>query len=165
MPDDGVNEHSNPAAPARVASMRSDGDPYPEYILVDPSIPDMQVSFDLQRLEEVCADPSIYFETDSAELSADSRETIAYLAECVKNRNVRAVRITGHADVRASDSYNEALGQRRAEAVAELLQKHGVSEPEIRVESMGEQAAHHHSLFWAADRRVDIDTEPASNPG
>lgn len=164
MPDDGVNERPT-NSPARVASMRSDGDPYPEYILVDPAIPDQRIAFELERLEEVCSDPSVYFATDSAELSADSRETIAYLAECVQNHDVRVVTITGHADERASESYNEALGQRRAEAVAELLQRHGVSEPEIRVESMGEQASRHHSLFWPVERRADVDTEPASDPG
>ncbi|MBO6938311.1 MAG: OmpA family protein [Deltaproteobacteria bacterium] len=164
MPDDGVNERSSGDAPARVASMRSDGDPYPEYILVDPAIPERRTAFELQRLEQVCGDPSVYFETDSAELSADSRETIAYLAHCVQRHEVRAITITGHADERASDGYNEALGQRRAEAVAELLQKHGVTEPQIRVESMGEQASRHHSLFWADERRVDIETAPA-DPG
>lgn len=159
MPADGVNERSA-TGPARVAPMRDDGDPYPEYILVDPAIPESRIAFDIERLHEVCGDPSVYFETDSAELSADGLETIGYLAECIKSEDVRSVAITGHTDERGSTSYNEDLGQQRAERVAELLRQHGVSEPEIRVESMGEQAARY-GLFWPEDRRVDIDTQPS----
>lgn len=161
MPDDGVNERPTDS-PARVTTgTRPDGDGNPEMIQVDPMVPESVIVVDIERLEEVCADPSVYFDTDEATLSQQGKETVAYLAECIQNHDVRTVHITGHADERGTESYNERLGRQRAERVAELLRQHGVSEPEIRVESMGEQASRF-SLFWPLDRRATIDTEPSS---
>jgi len=161
MPEDGVNERPTDS-PARVTTgTRPDGDANPEMIQVDPVVPESTIAVDIDRLEEVCADASVYFDTDEATLSQHGKETVAYLARCIENHDVRAVTITGHADERGTETYNDELGRQRAERVAELLRQHGVSEPEIRVESMGEQASRY-SLFWPLDRQATIDTQPSS---
>ncbi len=161
LPDDGVDERPTDS-PARVTTgVRADGDGVVETIQVEPLLPSSTIVVDVVRLEEVCADPSVFFATDEATLDQNAKETIAYLAECIRTHDVRSVHITGHADERGSESYNERLGRARAERVAEQLRKHGVTEPDIRVESMGEQGSRY-SLFWPLDRRATIDTEPSS---
>jgi outer membrane protein OmpA-like peptidoglycan-associated protein len=160
MPDDGVNERPTDSPAQVTTGTRADGDDNPEMIQVDPMVPGSAIVVDIERLEEVCADPAVYFDTDEATLSQNAKETIAYLAECIRNHDVRSVHITGHADERGSASYNERLGRARAERVAQQLKRHGVTEPEVRVESMGEQASRY-SLFWPVDRRVTIDTQPS----
>jgi outer membrane protein OmpA-like peptidoglycan-associated protein len=69
------------------------------------------------------------------------------------------VRIEGHTDSIGSDSYNEALSQRRAEAVATALETRGV--PATRIEAVGRGksapvAGNDTSAGRQQNRRVEI---------
>ncbi|MAC26650.1 MAG: hypothetical protein CMN31_00350 [Sandaracinus sp.] len=162
MPRDGVNERIDDDAPAAVTTgVRPAGSE--DIVQVDPATPPPRVVvIDLERLEEECADPSVYFRTDSAELTTEAEMRLAYLSKCVTREDVRAIQLTGHADPRASESYNEELARERAAAVKRYLQRMGVEEPELRVVSMGEQAARW-ELFWPLDRRVDVEVSESGS--
>jgi peptidoglycan-associated lipoprotein len=75
-----------------------------------------------------------------------------------QNRTTR-VRIEGNTDERGSREYNLALGQRRADAVREMMQVLGASPGQIETISFGEEkprAQGSDERSWAENRRADI---------
>lgn len=76
----------------------------------------------------------------------------------VSNRDSVMV-LQGHADERGSTEYNLALGQRRADAVRDILLASGVYEDQISTISYGEErprALGHNEGAWAENRRVEF---------
>ncbi len=69
------------------------------------------------------------------------------------------MRIEGNADERGSREYNLALGQRRAEAVRQMMQLLGAGADQIETVSFGEEkprATGSDEISWAENRRSDI---------
>jgi len=65
---------------------------------------------------------STQFETDSSDLTAEGEATVDDLiARLATYQTVNALTVTGHTDSRGSESYNQALSERRAETVASRL--------------------------------------------
>ena len=78
-----------------------------------------------------------------------------YLAQNPEGR----VRLEGHTDERGSREYNIALGERRAQSIARMLQLQGVSSAQARSISYGEELPvdeNHTPDSWAKNRRVHI---------
>lgn len=97
-----------------------------------------------------------YFDYDDATLRPNVREAIEEHAERLKN-NSQVVRIEGHADERGTEAYNKELGQRRAEAVRDLLISMGVSSNQIETVSYGENnpdVLGQGEAVWQKNRRV-----------
>ena len=90
---------------------------------------------------EVLKEVKIYFDYDKALVRSDA---VPHLEEAVKlladNPNADLV-ITGHADVRGSNEYNDVLGARRAEAVKTFMSDHNVATDRVRIVSRGEMDA------------------------
>lgn len=101
----------------------------------------------------------VYFEFDSAELSAEAQAVIANWAKyLVANPSVR-LRLEGHADERGTREYNVGLGERRANAVQAALVAGGASPNQLSVVSYGEErpaAQGHDESAWALNRRVEL---------
>ena len=69
------------------------------------------------------------------------------------------IRIEGNTDERGSREYNIALGQRRSEAVKQMMQLLGARAGQIESVSFGEEkprASGHDEASWAENRRADI---------
>ena len=102
---------------------------------------------------------SIYFDFDSNVVKDEFRPVVAAHAKYLgQNRNTR-VRIEGNTDERGSREYNLALGQRRADAVREMMQVLGASAGQIETVSFGEEkprAQGGDEGSWAENRRADI---------
>lgn len=81
---------------------------------------------------------SILFDFDRADVRADAERTLAEVAEVLAAYAERPVRIEGHTDAIASDSYNQALSERRAEAVRAWLAGHGVAPARLAAVGHGE---------------------------
>ena len=67
--------------------------------------------------------------------------------------------VAGHCDERASDTYNLALGAKRANSVRNLLIKEGISPERIYTISYGKQQPvdpAHTKSAWAKNRRVEF---------
>ncbi|MDJ0794950.1 MAG: peptidoglycan-associated lipoprotein Pal [Woeseiaceae bacterium] len=81
----------------------------------------------------------IYFEFDSSEVRAQDQDIVAgHAAMLNSNPNLR-VRLEGHADERGSREYNIGLGERRSQAVRQMLMIQGVSASQIATVSFGEE--------------------------
>jgi outer membrane protein OmpA-like peptidoglycan-associated protein len=61
------------------------------------------------------------------------------IATVMKENPSYKLNVTGHADDRASDAYNMALSQRRADAVRNYLISQGISGDRITTTAMGER--------------------------
>jgi len=81
---------------------------------------------------------TVLFETDTSQLDGDARDTLDRQAAWLITHRDLAILIEGHADHRASDAYNKALGRRRANAVVDYLVKKGVSRSRFTARSFGE---------------------------
>lgn len=69
---------------------------------------------------------NIFFEFDSDEITANSRVELAKLERLMKNNPSVKIEISGHTDSKGSDTYNQKLSQKRAEAVVKYLVDRGI---------------------------------------
>jgi peptidoglycan-associated lipoprotein len=107
-----------------------------------------------------CEIESVYFEYDSASLEQQARDAIAKNAQCMKERALGPVKITGYTDPRGTEEYNLALGDRRARAVEQYMNSLGVENNKLSTASMGEEMARgEDEAGWARDRRVEFTSK------
>jgi len=100
----------------------------------------------------------VFFETDSSELSAQSRATLDKQAQWLNTYSQYGqFTIEGHADERGTREYNIALGARRAQAVRDYLSSHGVAGNRMRTISYGKErpvALCDDISCWSQNRRA-----------
>ena len=116
--------------------------------------------------EEFGSDPSagelatvIFFEFDSSEVRAEDQDVVARHAMQLADNPTWRVRLEGHADERGSREYNIGLGERRAQAVRQMLLIQGVGADQISTVSFGEErpiAFGSTESDWAQNRRVEF---------
>ncbi|MGP8304546.1 peptidoglycan-associated lipoprotein Pal [Vibrio sp. YIC-376] len=82
---------------------------------------------------------TIYFAFDNSTIAGDYEEMLAAHAAYLSKNPALRVTIEGHADERGTPEYNIALGERRAQAVANYLQALGVQAGQISIVSYGEE--------------------------
>lgn len=116
------------------------------------------------RGAEGAEDADVLFEFNEAELTPKGEEVLAETADELRGEaEGGTVAIDGHADGIGSDSYNQSLSERRAEAVEEFLARrledaefesagHGSSDP-VASEELG---GWDNPLGRAKNRRVEI---------
>ena len=100
----------------------------------------------------------LYFAYDRSDINSEGRAKIRNLAEIINNNDL-SVRVEGHCDERGTREYNLALGQRRAESVADYLESRGVDRSRLVVKSYGEESpavSASNERAWARNRRVEI---------
>src|SRR3954447_21197179 len=68
----------------------------------------------------------VFFESDSTELTMQSRGTLDKQAQWLQRYNRYSFTVEGHADERGTREYNIALGARRAQTVRDYLIAHGI---------------------------------------
>lgn len=78
-----------------------------------------------------------YFDYDSNVVHNDDKPAIVANANRLAKDPNKAIKVEGHTDPRGSREYNVALGERRANAVAEELKSHGVASNQVEVVSYG----------------------------
>jgi len=82
----------------------------------------------------------ISFGFDKNELSAQDKEYLSKVAEhLIVNVDLR-VEVQGNCDKRGSVDYNNALGERRANAVVQFLKNKGLAENRLKSVSFGSRA-------------------------
>lgn len=82
---------------------------------------------------------TVFFDFDSIAPGADATQTVAFIAQNMQPCGRSGLDVVGHADRSGSDSYNDALSMRRAQAVAAMLTAAGVPGSALAVSGRGEQ--------------------------
>jgi peptidoglycan-associated lipoprotein len=99
---------------------------------------------------------TVYFNTDQYSLDMPDMDVLEGQARwLIAHPNVRAS-IEGHADERGTREYNQALGERRANAVRDYLVSQGVPASRLLVTSWGKErpaVLGSNEEAWAQNRR------------
>ena len=102
---------------------------------------------------------SIYYDYDSAVVKDEFKPLVtAHARYLTQNRSAKMV-IQGNTDERGSREYNIALGQRRADAVKQMMLLLGAQEAQIETVSFGEEkprAPGKDEASFSQNRRSDI---------
>jgi len=102
----------------------------------------------------------VYFNTDDHTLRRDEYySTLGAVARKAKSQPNLYVFVAGHCDERASESYNLALGTRRANFIRTQLIKAGVPQDRVFTISFGKEmpsVTGHDRVAWAKNRRCEF---------
>jgi peptidoglycan-associated lipoprotein len=114
-----------------------------------------------QAIEEGKIRP-VFFGYDSAELSAEARQTLEENSRWFRQYQGASIVIEGHCDERGTEEYNLALGDRRAQAATEYLIQLGIGSNRLESISYGEEQPFdlgHNEAAWAKNRRAQFVVE------
>lgn len=99
-----------------------------------------------------------HFDFDQTTLTAAARADLDAQIAVLKSSTSK-IRLEGHADERGTREYNIALGERRANAVANYIVINGIARYRIEAVSYGEESparSGNHEEAWSENRRVEL---------
>ena len=102
---------------------------------------------------------SVHFDSDQAGILPDGSTLLNWVVFSLSNCPNRRVRIEAHTDGTGSESYNQQLSDRRAEAVSRFLVEHGIAAARLESEGFGELqpiAPNDQPEGRSANRRVEL---------
>ena len=108
------------------------------------------------------------FDLNSANLKPEGKAELNALARQVQGmEEVNSIKIVGHTDSSGSETYNQALSERRAVAVKDYLVELGISPQVLSTEGKGESspvASNATREGRASNRRVELTIEGTRMP-
>lgn len=130
----------------------------PEVAPARPAAPAPTVQIHpLDDPNSLLAKRKIYFDYDRSDIRDEFRGVIqAHAAYLAANPNARLT-LEGHCDERGTREYNMALGERRADAVVQMMTLLGADQGQVKVISYGEErpdANGHDDQSWTLNRRA-----------
>lgn len=102
---------------------------------------------------------SIYFDYDKFEVKPEYKDLVTAHAKFLANNRQFKMLIQGNTDDRGSREYNLALGQKRADAIKNMLTLMGAREEQVESVSLGEEKPKNegqNEAAWAENRRGDM---------
>lgn len=101
----------------------------------------------------------VYFDLDKEDIKSEFQAIMACHAKYLRDRPSARITLQGHTDERGSRAYNQALGERRGNAVSSALQANGGSASQLTVVSYGEErpvCTESNEACWSQNRRAEI---------
>jgi outer membrane protein OmpA-like peptidoglycan-associated protein len=111
---------------------------------------------------------NITFALNSADLNAQFFNALDGVSMVLKEYDKTVIEVAGHTDSSGSDQYNQALSERRAQAVAGYLSSHGVKTQRLMTIGAGEGhpvASNDTEQGRSANRRVELTIVPVTKQG
>ena len=108
---------------------------------------------------------NITFALNSADLNAQFFSALDGVSMVLKEYDKTVIEVAGHTDSPGSDQYNQALSERRAQAVAGYLSSHGVKTQRLMTIGAGEGhpvASNDTEQGRSANRRVELTIVPVT---
>ena len=105
----------------------------------------------------------VLFASGKDALLPTAQDKLGQVAEALKNQGEHKIVVEGHTDSQGSESSNQALSERRAQAVVSYLVSRGVSAEQIRAQGLGMSrpiADNKTPEGRANNRRVEIVIQP-----
>ena len=115
--------------------------------------------------DDACGAVRVHFALDSTDIADGDKPLLEKSAGCLKQDKKLHVTIEGNADERGTEEYNLSLGDKRARAVAQYLERLGVSGRQLKTVSYGKEqpeCTEHDENCWSQNRRAAV--KPASSP-
>lgn len=131
----------------------------------DPNAPAYGTPYSVSQLEAMGINGNplnytvVYFEYNSTAIDTRSEVIARAHARELARRGGANVALEGHADERGTRDYNLALGERRAQQVAALMNSEGAGGSRLTSVSFGEERPvdpAHTEAAWQKNRRVEI---------
>ena len=82
---------------------------------------------------------NIYYDLDKAEIRPDAAIELDKLVKILKDNPSIRIELSSHTDARASDAYNDALSQRRAESAVAYIVSQGIAEDRLVAKGYGKR--------------------------
>jgi len=98
-----------------------------------------------------------FFDFDSYKLREDARQALDQDAKLLRDNPSVQVTIEGHCDERGTAEYNQALGEKRAQAARDYLSGAGIDASRLQMVSYGKERPFdpgHDENAWAKNRRA-----------
>jgi peptidoglycan-associated lipoprotein len=98
----------------------------------------------------------VFFDFDRYAIRPDAARTLDANVDWLRSNPTALVLIEGHCDERGTNSYNLALGERRAKAAQDYLVSRGIAADRIVIISYGEErpaCSERNETCWAMNRR------------
>ena len=130
-----------------------------EEAVADQSVAGVSITSKSPATQAILANAVVYFEYDQFNLTSKSIQALKGVSELMKKNSKITILIEGHADERGTREYNLALGQRRAESVANYLISNGINRNRLITKSYGEErplSLGSNDVAWSKNRRVEI---------
>jgi outer membrane protein OmpA-like peptidoglycan-associated protein len=111
---------------------------------------------------------NITFALNSSDLNANFFSALDGVSLVLKEYDKTVIEVAGHTDSSGSDQYNQALSERRAQAVSGYLSSHGVKNQRLIPIGAGEGhpvASNDTEQGRAANRRVELTIVPVTKQG
>jgi len=97
-------------------------------IILDPLILERSIVLD-----------NIYYDLDKADIRPDAASELNKLVKILKDNPSIRIELSSHTDDRASDSYNDALSQRRAESAVAYIVSQGIDASRLVAKGYGKR--------------------------
>lgn len=102
---------------------------------------------------------NVLFGFDESSLSAEAKTSLDKLVKVLNSYPDTDIEIQGHTDSKGSETYNQALSERRAGAVIAYLDGHGISASRLTIKGFGETVPKYENSTEegrASNRRVEF---------
>ena len=126
---------------------------------------------EIQRVREdllkLTFDNEVTFDVNSAAIKSSFTDSLDKVAEVMVKYQSQG-QVIGHTDSTGTESYNQSLSERRAEAVSDYLQLRGVPSASLAALGRGEfepRESNETAAGRALNRRVEILVSPGSSGG
>lgn len=144
---------------ANGCELDSDGDGVVDRLDRCPGTPPgIKVDANGCEIEEIVL-RGVVFDTDKATLTPASQQVLDSMYELLRTRGDAKIEIRGHTDDVGKDAYNQALSERRAQAVVDYLVRKGLKADNIHARGFGESqpiASNATAEGRAQNRRVTL---------
>ncbi len=103
--------------------------------------------------------PTVYFAFDQSRLGTNQMQKLDKVANYLTDNKNLGLIIEGHCDERGSHEYNIGLGERRALAVRDYLEKLGIPANRLQTISYGSEkpaVSEHNNAAWVKNRRAEL---------
>ncbi len=148
-------------SPAAAIGVELPPEPRPAYqpVCQDPPLPPEIVAAEPPAPITLRVPRNIHFALDRSFISAQSANILDQIAAAMTQYPSLTAELEGHTDPRASNAYNQALGERRALAARDYLLQRGIAPERMRIRSFGETQLISNRpdvVDYARDRRVEF---------
>ncbi len=99
------------------------------------------------------------FDFDKSDVRPNETSKVSEIAAHMQQNPSFTVGIDGHTDPRGTDRYNQALSERRVDAIKSALMQAGVPADKIKTGAFGEtkvKCTDQSEACWQRDRRVEV---------
>lgn len=101
----------------------------------------------------------IYFDYNMSQVKPEGKAILAKIGQILKAHPEIELNVAGNTDERGSTEYNQALGEKRAQAASQWLVSYGVKKSQLKTISYGKEqpaAVGHDEAAWSKNRRDEF---------